>query len=401
MSGGDPQEKAEVRVIASPGSWIEGEAVAQLERTATMPGMIAAIGMPDLHPGKGSPIGAAYLVRDRIYPHLVDNDIGCGMALWATDVEDRGRPRERERWGERARALAEPWEGDVDGALAAAGVTPGLAAPSLGSVGGGNHFAEAQVIEGIDDEAAAGALGLDRGRIYVLVHSGSRGLGESILRDHVARFAGAGVDAASDEALGYLRRHDEACAWARVNRRIVGERLAAALGGSIADAPLLDVTHNGVERVEHRGCACWLHRKGAAPSTRGPVVIPGSRGALSYLVEPCGDVAGAGYSLAHGAGRRWQRGSARERLRDRYRPEALTRTALGGLVICDDRDLLYEEAPEAYKDIDAVVGDLVAAGLVRVIARLRPVLTFKTAQRAGEREGRGRGERRRGRERRR
>ena len=221
MSESDTQEKAEVRVIASPGSWIEGEAVAQLERTATMPGMIAAIGMPDLHPGKGSPIGAAYLVRDRIYPHLVDNDIGCGMALWSTDVEDRGRPRERERWGERARALAEPWEGDVDGVLAAAGVTPGLAAQSLGSVGGGNHFAEAQVIEAIDDEAAAGALGLDRGRIYVLVHSGSRGLGESILRAHVARFGGAGVDAASDEAGEYIRRHDEACAWARVNRRIV------------------------------------------------------------------------------------------------------------------------------------------------------------------------------------
>lgn len=408
MSAGQPegQGKAEVRVIASPGSWIEGEAVAQLERTATLPGMIAAIGMPDLHPGKGSPIGAAYLVAGRLYPHLVDNDIGCGMGLWAADVDARAAsPRTRERWAERARALAEPWEGDADARLQAAGVTAGLAAASLGSVGGGNHFAELQAVESIDDPAAAAALGVDAGRLLVLVHSGSRGLGESILRDHAARFGGAGVDEASDEAAAYVRRHDEACAWARVNRRIVAERLAAAIGGEIGDAPLLDVTHNGVEKIDHRGCACWLHRKGAAPSTRGPVVIPGSRGTLSYLVEPCGEVAGAGYSLAHGAGRRWQRGSARERLRGRYRPEALTRTALGGLVICDDRDLLYEEAPEAYKDIDAVVGDLVAAGLVRVIATLRPLLTFKTAQRerAGE-GGRGRENARgrdRGRERRR
>ncbi|MEZ4452839.1 MAG: RNA ligase RtcB family protein [Nannocystaceae bacterium] len=388
--------RASVRVIASPGSWIEGEAVAQLERTATLPGMRAAIGMPDLHPGKGSPIGAAYLVEGRLYPHLVDNDIGCGMGLWPTDLEAEGRtPRAFERWVNRARALGEPWDGDPSAILAAAGVDASLRPESLGTVGGGNHFAEAQAIDAIDDEAAASALGLERGRVYVLVHSGSRGLGESILRAHVARFGGAGVEEGSDEAESYVRRHDEACVWARVNRRVVAGRLAEALGGSIA-APILDVTHNGVEKIDHRGCACWLHRKGAAPSTRGPVVIPGSRGAMSYLVEPCGAVDEAGYSLAHGAGRRWQRGTARERLRDRYRPDALTRTALGSHVICDDRELLYEEAPEAYKDIDAVVGDLEAAGLVRVIARLRPILTYKTAQRESAEErggsrGRGRG----------
>ncbi len=72
---------------------------------------------------------------------------------------------------------------------------------------------------------------------------------------------------------------------------------------------------------------------------------------------------------------------AKARLQDRYRPADLVRTELGGRVICEDRDLLYEEAPEAYKKIDAVVGDLVAAGLCEVVATLRPVLTYKTRSR--------------------
>ncbi|MCA9663705.1 MAG: RtcB family protein, partial [Myxococcales bacterium] len=79
---GERRDPAEVRVIAGEGSWIEGEAVAQLERTAGLRGMRAAIGMPDLHPGKDSPIGAAYITDGRLYPHLVGNDIGCGMGLW-------------------------------------------------------------------------------------------------------------------------------------------------------------------------------------------------------------------------------------------------------------------------------------------------------------------------------
>ena len=117
---------------------------------------------------------------------------------------------------------------------------------------------------------------------------------------------------------------------------------------------------------------------GAAPSDEGPVVIPGSRGSLSYLVLPMGDGADHAHSLAHGAGRKWTRTSARERMRERFSPEALTRTSFKSHVICEDRDLLFEEAPPAYKAIDRVVGDLVDAGLVRVVATLAPVLTYKT-----------------------
>jgi release factor H-coupled RctB family protein len=106
-------------------------------------------------------------------------------------------------------------------------------------------------------------------------------------------------------------------------------------------------------------------------------VIPGSRGDFSYLVVPGGDVGAWGASLAHGAGRKWTRGDARKRVKDRFRADELTRTKLGGHVICEDKDLLYEEAPEAYKAADAVVGDLVSAGFARIVAVLRPRLTYK------------------------
>ena len=109
-----------------------------------------------------------------------------------------------------------------------------------------------------------------------------------------------------------------------------------------------------------------------------PLVIPGSRGALSYLVKPVGDGASHAWSLAHGAGRKWARSETRLRVRERFRVSELMQTSLGSRVICDDRDLLYEEAPMAYKPVESVIEALVEAGLIRVIATLRPVLTYKT-----------------------
>lgn len=373
----ESQTGGAVTIVASPKTWIEGEAVQQLRATAALPGMIAAVGMPDLHPGKGSPIGAAFLCAGRIYPHLVGNDIGCGMALWSTDLQRR--KVKLDRWVDRVGDLDGPWEGDRTALLEGRGLPATPHDASLGTIGGGNHFAELQQVEEVHDEAAFAALDLDAARLLLLVHSGSRGLGEAILRAHVDRFAGAGVAADSEEAGDYLRQHDLAVGWARVNREVIARRFAGALNAELA--PALDVCHNCVVTSPDGAAGCWLHRKGAAPSTEGPVVIPGSRGTLSYLVLPDPARADAGFSLAHGAGRKWRRSDVKARLQSRYRPADLERTELGGRVICEDRDLLYEEAPEAYKKIDAVVGDLVDAGLARVIATLRPVLTYKTRSR--------------------
>jgi release factor H-coupled RctB family protein len=91
-----------------------------------------------------------------------------------------------------------------------------------------------------------------------------------------------------------------------------------------------------------------------------------------------GDGESHAWSLAHGAGRKWARSEARLRMRERFSVPELAQTGFGGRVICEERDLLYEEAPAAYKNIEAVVQDLVDAGLVSVIATFRPLLTYKT-----------------------
>src|SRR3974390_2693069 len=78
-----------VRIFASSKSWIEGEAVRQLYATAKLEGVRLAVGFPDLHPGKGAPVGAAFVTEGVIYPHLIGGDIGCGMALFKTDLVRR------------------------------------------------------------------------------------------------------------------------------------------------------------------------------------------------------------------------------------------------------------------------------------------------------------------------
>ena len=111
------RETAEVRLIASQRNWIEGTAVQQLENTASLPGMRLAVGLPDLHPGKGSPIGAAFAVEGYLYPALVGNDIGCGVGLWRTRLS--ARKLKREAWADRLHNLDSAWDGDVSTAAPA------------------------------------------------------------------------------------------------------------------------------------------------------------------------------------------------------------------------------------------------------------------------------------------
>ncbi|MET0401910.1 MAG: RNA ligase RtcB family protein [Cystobacter sp.] len=364
-----------VRVIASPQSWVEGEALRQLEAAARLPGMRAAVGLPDLHPGKGAPVGAAFTSEGLFYPFLVGNDIGCGMGLWALELP--ARKAKPERWSTRLE-LEGPWDGDARALLESEGVAPSGFEASLGTVGGGNHFAELQRVEAVHEPKTFQALKLEADRLLLLVHSGSRGLGEHILRAHVDRHGTSGLAEGTAQATTYLARHDQAVGWARANRAAIAERMMRGVGSR--GRRVLDVCHNSVTPLSWRGGHGWLHRKGAAPSDQGPVVIPGSRGALSYLVLPLGDGEAHAHSLAHGAGRKWTRTQARERLRERFTADALQRTSFKSHVICEDRELLFEEAPPAYKAIDRVVGDLVEAGLVRVVATLAPVLTYKTRQ---------------------
>ena len=369
--------RAPIHVFASSKSWIEGNATLQLEHVAGLPGVQAVAAMPDLHPGKYGPVGCAILA-DSIHPQLVGSDIGCGMGLFELDVA--ARKLRLDQLADRLHALDQPWDGDVGSALADADIDATTFDASLGSIGGGNHFCEIQAIEEILAPEIAAQAGLDRDHAYVLVHSGSRGLGFSIL-ERVLLAGLAALHPASDEGKAYMDAHDHAVQWAKLNRRIIAERAAVAAHADLRS--INDLAHNMVEHQDNAGGEVMaLHRKGAAASDRGLVPVPGSRGTLSYLVEPLAAMrTEALASLAHGAGRKYDRASMHGRVRGKKSDVArLERNPYGGLVVCGDRGLLVEEAPEAYKNIDRVIADLVEFGLARVVATFRPLVTFKKAQ---------------------
>src|ERR1700730_7107200 len=140
--------------------------------------MRLAVGLPDLHPGKGSPIGAAFAVEGYLYPVLVGSDIGFAMGLWRTELD--ARKLKREVWAGRLRNLDNAWDGDAREFLGARGIEPSGYEHCLGTIGGGNHFAELQAIERIMNPGTCEQLGIAADAIYLCVHSGSRGFGEAI-----------------------------------------------------------------------------------------------------------------------------------------------------------------------------------------------------------------------------
>ena len=140
---------------------------------------------------------------------------------------------------------------------------------------------------------------------------------------------------------------------------------------------IADICHNSVTESSEG----WLHRKGKAPADKGLVLIPGSRGSFSYIVKPVGEQTINCCSLAHGAGRKFNRRDCRERFSAKYSVKDLQQTKLGSAVICESKDLLFEEAPAAYKDIDTVINDMVEYGLIDVVAVLKPIITYKTRRR--------------------
>jgi release factor H-coupled RctB family protein len=313
------------------------------------------------------------------------------MAMFKTDLVQRDI--KLDQWAEARFDLEQPWEGDFGGILAAFELDSTEFDQALGTIGGGNHFAELQKIEGVLDAKAFKGFGVGKQQLVVLVHSGSRGLGEVILRSYEQENQDDGCNAESFAAAAYLREHDLAVRWAKANRALIARRFVEALGAetellwdgchnSITPSPGLatslspsDGERDGV-RGEHK--TVWIHRKGAVAAEGDFVIIPGSCGSLSYLVRPIGDGASHAWSLAHGAGRSWARSETRLRMRERFSVPELANTPLGGRLICEERETLYEEAPAAYKNIGDVVQDLVNAELVSVVATFRPILTYKT-----------------------
>ncbi len=396
------------RVIANSDVWMEGDGIAQFARTAGLPGCVRAVGMPDLHVGKGA-VGAVFATRGRVYPHLLGGDVGCGVRLFATDEDARNRDAIERRirkmwdhdpleacdgeallgaaWGLGVRGLAGLEDApDALRALARADeATSPLDAPegpcqlgpgheaALGTIGGGNHFVEISRVDEVRDPGRAEELGLRRGCLVVIAHSGSRGLGTALARRWGdATLEGAAIDAYLADVAGALR-------FAQVNRFLLGYRMLRALGAARPSkiAGSFDVTHNDVREESVASAPTWVHRKGAAPAHQGaPTIVLGSRGAPSWVLVGTGSEEGL-CSVAHGAGRRMGRSEALGKLKGKYRRSELLTSKLGGRVVCDDPDLLYEEHPDAYKPIEPVVASLIDAGLAEAVASLVPVVTVK------------------------
>jgi tRNA-splicing ligase RtcB len=269
----------------------------------------------------------------------------------------------------------------------------------VGSLGAGNHFLELQVVEQISDPVAARVFGLERGRVCVMIHSGSRGLGHQICQDHVTVMRHAmpqlGIDVPDPQL---------ACAPvdAPEGRAYFGAMAAAANYGArdaFADVfgtrslqLLYDVSHN-LAKLEHhavggqRRLLC-VQRKGATralppghpdlPSdlrhVGQPVLVPGSMGTASYVLSGVA-VSGSFHSACHGTGRNMSRHAARRGIRGEELRANLE--ALGISVRARSLRSLAEEAPFSYKDVDEVVATCEQVGLARRVARLVPIGVIK------------------------
>ncbi|HEY9524083.1 MAG TPA: RtcB family protein, partial [Thermopolyspora sp.] len=274
----------------------------------------------------------------------------------------------------------------------------------VGSLGSGNHFLEVQEVAQVYDERVAMAFGLAPGRITVMIHSGSRGLGHQICTDHVRsmeramkrygihmpdrQLACAPVD--SPEGRAYLGAMAAAANYARANRQLLGQaarRAVEEIMGVTLDM-VYDISHNLAKIEEHDGMRLCVHRKGATralpPHHRDlppeladagqPVLIPGTMGTSSYVLA--GVAPGeAFFSTCHGAGRAQSRHQAARSITGRQLRDRLQ--ADGIVVRGSSWRGLAEETPTAYKNIDAVVEAAEGAGLCRRIARLVPIGVVK------------------------
>ncbi|HET8846251.1 MAG TPA: RtcB family protein [Ktedonobacteraceae bacterium] len=286
----------------------------------------------------------------------------------------------------------------------------------LGSLGSGNHFAEVQAVEHIYDEEAANAMGIGQpGQIVVTIHCGSRGFGHQIAEDYIklaeskqAEYGFHLVDRQlaclplqSEEGKAYLAAMACGANFAWANRQLLMHGVRQAFSGVFGrkarakEMPLVyDVCHNiakieeyEIDGQKRRVC---VHRKGATRAfppqhpalpekyreVGQPVLIPGDMGRYSFvLVGAPGSMEQSFGTCCHGAGRRQSRTAAKKSLSPR---DLLDQLAARGVTIrVHSKNLLTEEAPQAYKDAQQVVNVVHNAGLARLVARLKPVIVVK------------------------
>jgi tRNA-splicing ligase RtcB len=438
-------------------------ALEQVANAAALPGIVkASFAMPDIHQGYGLPVGGVVATGGPdgvVSPGGVGYDINCGVRLLGTDLAAadvaprverlidalaaavpsgvgsvardrlsaselrRGPVREGAAWAV-ARGYGEAHDlGRIESHGCLPGADPDAVSTKayergrsqLGTLGSGNHFLEVQAVETVFLPEVARVLGLEEGRLTVMIHTGSRGFGHQVCTDALGVMQGAmrryGITLpdrqlacaplSSPEARSYLGAMRAAANFAFANRQCLAHLAREAVERTLGVSPrelgwrlVYDVAHNIAKEEDHevegRTRRLLVHRKGATRAfppghpeltdayrkVGQPVLIPGDMGRYSYvLVGAPGAMRETFGSTCHGAGRVLSRTAAVRAARGRSIVDELR--ARGIVARAGGRDSLAEEMSEAYKDVRNVVDVVERAGLSRVVARLRPLGVVK------------------------
>ena len=395
-------------------AWIRGvpldaAAERQLRNIAALPFIHKqVVAMPDAHWGRGATVGSVIPCKGAIIPAAVGVDIGCGMMAVETSLTSHQLPDalgplraaiekavphgrtshdpavDRGAWNDVPADVATVWNhadhrgrplGEALQSIVAKHpkVGSGNSLPHLGTLGGGNHFIEVCLDE--------------TDRVWVMLHSGSRGIGNRIGRYFIElakREMERWFISLPDADLAYLAEGSvyfddylEAVAWAQdfahVNRHLMMDRVLGILEREFRDFSVgdtaIDCHHNYVASEKHFGAKVWVTRKGAVRAGKGELgIVPGSMGVKSFIVRGRGDKASL-CSCSHGAGRVLSRSEARKR----FTVDDHVRATLG--VECRKDAQVLDETPGAYKDIDAVMA--AQADLLDVVHTLKQVVCVK------------------------
>ncbi len=399
---------------------VEPAAVQQLRNIAALPWVVGVRVMPDVHLGKGATVGSVIAMQQAIAPAAVGVDIGCGMAavktnLRAADLPDNlhplrtaiekavpvgfgghQHPLEPTKLGlGPADQVRRDWNAFWDGfdRLDQAVADQGKKAhQQMGSLGGGNHFIEVCVdleqSAGADQANGADARG---GNVWVMLHSGSRGIGNLLAQAHMERARtlphNEGIPdrdlavflAGTPEMEAYRRDLYWAQDYALRNRAVMMALVQRVVGQFFAELPsgarevrweqTVQCHHNYVAEESYDGVDVLVTRKGAIRAGAGDLgLIPGSMGTGSFVVRGLGNTA-AYCSASHGAGRRMSRNAARKQ----FTAADLARQTKG--VECRKDAGVVDEIPAAYKNLDEVIA--AQTDLVEVVTRLTTVLCVK------------------------
>jgi tRNA-splicing ligase RtcB len=429
---------------------IEQEALRQSSTALCCPGVEDVVLTPDTHQGFGVAVGTVAKTNGTIFPSYVGVDIACGMRSVLTPLEEKDikQMSDRQRFIDQVKryvpvgpsshetmrfdedttrsilqgktrfddtALIE--RSDLDSDMRPEGGMVTKAQYQLGTMGGGNHFCEIQVVEEVDDKIAP-KWGIHVGQVVLMLHSGSRRVGMDVANRYKGEllrwFREQRIDLVNDDGVwcltkhapktalddaqeAFLRKYGEAyveemnmCSnFAVANRSLMQEQMIKALRDIYGVKPrdnklLYDISHN-IAAIEDGKIVI---RKGATrafpkghPMLKGtawyetghPIILPGSMDSNSYIMVGTQDAVRTHFSINHGAGRTMSREKAKKTIDRRIAKKAMENIAHNH----EDVVSIIDETAGGYKDISAITDSVVGAGIAKVVAKVRPLGVIK------------------------